>query len=131
MGTSWFNPGVRNVDNQTKSITNKINRQGNRTAKHKYYPVNDMFIHMKEDSVILPQDSEVSVRVQRGSQTECSVALLINQKVLGSLTMAGGLTGEFEIFGFRTPKSENTVLNVNKKVFNFNFSLFREMLGIG
>ena len=81
--------------------------------------------------VKLPPDSDISVKVKRGNQTECAVELLVNDKVFGSITITEATTGEFTIFGFRTPKSGDTIVNLNKtKNWNFNFTLFKNLLGL-
>ena len=80
--------------------------------------------------ITLPPESNISVRVKRGTQTECAVELLVNEKVFGSVTLMESLTGEFTLFGFRTPKSGNTIINIDKsRNLNFKFSAFGKLFG--
>ena len=86
---------------------------------------------MANDTAELPPDSEVSLRMERSSHLECKVELVINGKVFGILNAGEGLTGKFEMFGLRTPKSGTTIINIDKRNWNLNLALFDKLFGLG
>jgi len=85
---------------------------------------------MESDSIELPPDSEIELEMERDSHLECKVKLIINGTVYGQLTAPEYTTGKFTAFGFKTPKSSNTIINIDKS-WKFDFSLFGKIFGLG
>jgi len=86
---------------------------------------------MANDIVELPPDSKISLRMKRSSHLECKVELVVNGVVFGSLYATEGTTGEFEVFGLRTPKSGTTIIKIDKRQWNLNLTGFGKLFGLG